>query len=327
MYIPRVSPDSPIVRGEGAPLFVRRFTTVSWRRKRPPYYEGQRCVKLSPHFPSTQSNTPSDNSDMRLPFDELSIRSQQPLPDSKEGVVGSEEVKEGLCGTTESSVEREEAEINAQRYEIFRLRSRGEKYAKKYRETKERIAELEHHIGEVSEAHQETLEKQDPRIQAMAEQLKRTEQLLATRSAELAGAQYFLSTTDRLSEADVLSVVHDLNENVFQVAANLTEEWEKLGSSRSSEFTITQDGIDALSRFYGPALIRSAFDRSPAGITFLVQSCLCNVVAQITSRWRHDQELAMLGSVYQRLSASGEHISYAVSEMRLTYPRGTSNLC
>jgi hypothetical protein len=66
------------------------------------------------------------------------------------------------------------------------------------------------------------------RIQGLEERLKETEELLATRSAELSGAQTFLSTTDRLSEVEVLSIVRDLNENIFQVAVNLTEEWEKL---------------------------------------------------------------------------------------------------
>ena len=44
--------------------------------------------------------------------------------------------------------------------------------------------------------------------------------LLATRSAEPSGAQAPLSTTDRLSEVEVLSIVHDLNENIFQVTVN-----------------------------------------------------------------------------------------------------------
>ena len=289
--------------------------------------EGSAPFDFLPTFHLPHFNTPPDHSDMHLPLGESSIRSQEPLPGSKEGrAIGSEEVK-GLRETTEDLVERQRAKLDAQRDEIIRLRSWKERYAKKYREAKERIAELEHHIGEVSEAHQETLEKQDQRVQSMADRLAQTEQLLATRSAELAGAQYFLSTTDRLSEADVLGIVRELNENVFQVAANLTEEWEKLGSSRSSKFTITQDDIDAFSGFYGPALIGLVLDRNPAGVTFLLQSCLCSIVAQIASRWRHDQEVSMLESVYQRLSASGEHTPHVVSEMQLTYLRGASDLC
>ena len=212
-------------------------------------------------------------------------------------------------------MERQKAKINAQSDEIFRLRTREERYVNEYKRAKERIVELEHEIEKVSEAYQETLETQDQRIQAMTDLLTRTEELLATRSTELAGTQSLLPTTNRLSEAEVLGIVRDLNENVFQVAANLTEEWEKLESSQSSGFTVTQDDIDALSRFYGSALIQQALNRNPAAVTLLVQSCLCHIVMQITSWWRRDQELATLGSVYQSLSASGEHTSRAVSRM------------
>ena len=67
----------------------------------------------------------------------------------------------------------------------------------------------------------------------------------------------------------MLGIVHDLNEDVFQVPLNLSEEWEKLELSRSSRFTVPQDDIDALSRFYG-----SVLNRSPATATLLVQPCL-----------------------------------------------------
>jgi len=126
------------------------------------------------------------------------------------------------------------------------------------------------------------------------------------RSAELSAAQSFLSTTGRLSETEVVEIARDLNENIFQVAANLTEEWERLGSSQHGGFTITQDDIATLSRHYGPALIQPALERDPTAVTFLVQSCLCNLVTGITSRWRRGQELAVLGSIYQNLSASEE---------------------
>jgi len=274
-----------------------------------------------PHF-----NTSFDYSDMHLSLEEPSIQPRAVLQDSREGrVIRSEEIRERR-GATDDLVERQKAKIDAQRVEVLRLRDWKERYTEKYREAKERIAELEHDLGKVSKAHQETLEKQDERIQSMADHLTRTEELLATRTAELAGAQHFLSTTDRLSEADVLSIVRDLNENIFQVAANLTEEWEKLESPRTGRSAIDQRDIDSFSQFYGPALIQSTLDRDPAAVTFLVQSCLCYLAMKYTSNWRHDEELVMLGSVYNRLSASGEYASHAASKVRLTYLRGASNL-
>jgi hypothetical protein len=88
------------------------------------------------------------------------------------------------------------------------------------------IAWLEHEIGKMRGSYQGVVTGHTQRIRGMEEQLKETEDLLATMSAELSGAQTFLSTADRPSEVEVLSIVRDLNENIFQVAVNITEEWE-----------------------------------------------------------------------------------------------------
>jgi len=285
--------------------------------------------------------------DMHLtPEEGLSIQSKEPLPVSREGF---EEVKArwGLAESvaerlgrnvggsegvgmrrraTESVEERQQAKLDAQQDEIIKLRVRGDKYKRKYEEAQERIAELEHEIGKASMAHQEVLRRRERHIRAMTDRLTQTEELLAMRSEELSVAQSFLSTTDRLSETEVLGIARDLNENIFQVAANLTEEWEKFRSSRHSRFTISQDEINAFSQDYGPVLIKRALKRKPTAVTFLVQSCLCDIVTEITSRWRHDQGLAVLASVYERLSASGEYTLYTISEIQPTCPRGTSNL-
>ena len=252
-------------------------------------------------------HTPFDHDDMHLPLTDPPTRPRE--LDSR--MAGSEEVRRQR-EVMEELTERQKARLDIQMATILRLRSQEESYAKKYKRAKERIVELEQEVGRISKAHQEALEEQDRRIQAMADRLTQPEVPLATRSTEPAGAQ---STTDGISEAEVLGVVRDINESIFQVAANLTEEWEKLVSSGAPRFTLDQGPIDALSRFYGPALIQSALDQNPAAVTFLVQSCLCFLAVRITSSWRHDRELAMLGSVYQSLSSSGKYTSHMTSEI------------
>jgi len=149
----------------------------------------------------------------------------------------------------------------------------------------------------------EDVRRRIQRIRAKEELLKQTEKLLATRSAELSGVHAFLSATDRLSEVEVLGIVHDLNENIYQVAVNLTDEWEKFESSQATD----RMGIDTVSRPRKPAIVQRALSRNPVDLTFLLQSCLCSQVAKMTSSWGHHKELAILESIYQRLSVSGEH--------------------
>ena len=167
----------------------------------------------------------------------------------------------------------------------------------------DRIVELEHEIERVRGLHREEVQKKTQHIQAVEEQLKQTKELLAMKSAELSGAHAFLSTTDRLSEVEVLGIIRDLNENIYQVAVNLTDEWEKLEPSRAT----SRMDVDPTSRPHVPALVQRVLSRDPVGLTFLLQSCLCSQVVKITSSWGHHRRLAILESVYKRLFASGEH--------------------
>jgi septation ring formation regulator EzrA len=192
--------------------------------------------------------------------------------------------------------------LDRQNADMVKLRGQNEKLKEKCKRRDDRIARLEQQIEKMHGSYQGVVGGHTQHARAMERRLEETEQLLATRSAELSGAQTFLSTTDRLSEVEVLGIVRNINENIYQVAVNLTEEWEKLGSSRATSRT----HADQISRPRVPALVRLVRNRDPTGLTFLLQSCLCSQVVNITSSWGHHRELATLVSIYQRLSASGE---------------------
>ena len=195
-------------------------------------------------------------------------------------------------------------QLEKQRADLARLRREEEKLTKDCERKGNRIATLEHEIGQMRHSYQEDAQRRTQQIRAVEERLKLTEELLATRSAELSGAHAFLSTTDRLSEVEVLSIVRDLNENIYQVAVHLTEEWEKLESSQATN----QMDVDPTSQPRVPILVQLVRNRDPTGLTFLLQSYLCSQAVEMTSSWGRQQELAILESIYQRLSASGEHL-------------------
>ena len=97
----------------------------------------------------------------------------------------------------------------------------------------------------------------------------------------------------------MLGIVHDLNENIRQVAANLTEEWEKL----EPPLLTSRMDTEPTSQPRANALVHSTRNRDPMGLTFLLQLYLCTMAVSTTSAW----ELSTLNSIYQRSSASGEH--------------------
>lgn len=214
--------------------------------------------------------------------------------------------------------------VNRERASVVRLRGEGEKLIGKCRHREDIIARLEQDIKEIHHSYQGALHEEVRRTQAVEERLKKSEELLATRSAELSVAHTFLSTTDRLSESEVLSIVRDLNENIYQVAVNLTEEWEKL---EPPEATNRMD-VDPASQPPVPILVQLTRNRDLTGLTLWLQLCLCRRAVEMTSSWGQHEKFAVLDDVYERLSTSGEHHSVdpQVLHLSLTRHRGTSDL-
>lgn len=165
------------------------------------------------------------------------------------------------------------------------------------------ISKLERDIRHMHRSHQGEVQRRTQEIQALGEQLKKTEELSARRSAELSETQTFLSTKDRIPETEVLSIVHDLNERIYQVAVGLTEELEKL---EPPPVTSRMD-VDPTSEPHVSAAVRLSRNQDLTGLIYLFQSYFCSQAAKMTSSWSRYQELAMLEPIYQRLSASGEH--------------------
>jgi hypothetical protein len=240
------------------------------------------------------------------------ISKKSPPVSGEKTALQSQEIESGQRAT-EDLVESQEAMINAQAAEILRLK---ERYVGGYRMAKERIVELEVEIEGISRTHEGALEKQNQRIREMEDQLRQSKELSTADSKENTGTKSLSSPPNRISDTELLEIVRELNENVFRVAATLAEESEKFSSkSRTDRFTIAGENIDTFSRLYIPTLVRQVLDRNPVAVTLLVQSCLCELVAQITSGWRHSQELKILRSVFRHLSSSGKHVLYITGEI------------
>ena len=162
-----------------------------------------------------------------------------------------------------------------------------------------RIAELESKVRKVLGDYDVAVRY----TRTLEERLKKTESLSAARSAELSESRAFLSTTDRIPEEEVLGIVRDLNENIFQFAVRLTDEWWKLEPSQAAD----QMEVDPTLIPRSTVLIQLVRDRDQGCLTLQIQSSLCSQVEMTTSSWRHHKEWNLLESIYQQLSASGEH--------------------
>ena len=197
------------------------------------------------------------------------------------------------AGNLKERLERQEAEI-------VRLRKEEEKLVAKCKRRDDRIAKVDRESGQMRRSFQEDAQKRTKEIQALEERLKKTNELIATRTK--LSEEHTSLTTDCISGAEMLSIVRDLNEHIYQVAVSLTEELEKLESPPAA---IRLD-VDPTSRPHIPTLVQLARNQDFTGLTFLLQSCLCFQAVRMTLSWGRHRELAMLESIYQRLSASGK---------------------
>ena len=227
---------------------------------------------------------------------------QKEIGDSKGLAVEQkvERTEQGEIGDPKGLVARQKAVI--QRLEkklIGECGNRDDRIAKLEQEN----ARLEQENAKLHGSLKEAVEAQTRQAQSMQEWSKQTQELLDARTARLSGAQTSLSTTNRISEMEVLSIVQSLNENILQLAASLTDAWERLGPSPATG----RIEVNLTSQPRHSVLVQLARKRDPTGLTFLLQSHLCYQAVEITSSWVHNREPGELGSVYQHISASGEH--------------------
>ena len=175
--------------------------------------------------------------------------------------------------------------------------------AKLHGSLKEAVEAQARQAQSMQEWPKQTQELLDARTRSMQERLKKTEELLQARTAELSQAQNFLSKVDHLSEMEVLGIVQSLNENIFQLTASLTDAWERLRPSQATG----RIEVDLTSQPHHSVLVKLARKRDLTGLTYLLQSYLCYQAVEMTSSWVRNRKPGELGSVYQHLSASGEH--------------------
>jgi len=167
----------------------------------------------------------------------------------------------------------------------------------------DRSLEPERRGWKIRSSHKGIVEEQARQIQLLEKRLEETEELLNARTEELSGTETFLSTKDRLSEEEVLGIVRNLNETIYQVAVRLTDKWEKVHPPPAT----SQMEVDPTPQPRVPVLVQLVRNRNPTGLMLQLQSCLCSQVVSMTSSWGRHQELAAFESVYERLSASGKH--------------------
>jgi hypothetical protein len=159
------------------------------------------------------------------------------------------------------------------------------------------------------------------RLRGVQDKHTHTVKLLEERTADLKGAQTFLTTVDLYAGAEIMKMVEALNAEIFQGAAlvsellgdgNAFEVDERMGDAR-----ITQDDRDDLTQFIGPRLIEHLSTKSnhwqvqvdPFPLQLAVQAVLtsyCVYMIDSFYPWRAGNDLK---EIYRRIWESGRRSS------------------
>ena len=160
-------------------------------------------------------------------------------------------------------------------------------------------------------AMKKTVKEQEEVLLNMRQTISNKDSLLRTRSSELREAQAFLSTADRLSHAEVLAMVHALNAQMHQLAAQIAD-CAKLSDSWAAKLRCTaqREHVENIIGKGMAGLLWSMRGRADLiCVQMALQASLCQGVASITYAWGlalRSRENDLLAQIYNAILASGE---------------------
>ncbi|KAF5317356.1 hypothetical protein D9611_003539 [Ephemerocybe angulata] len=174
---------------------------------------------------------------------------------------------------------------------------------------------------DLSDARKEAEEKGN-RASEVASSLKKTKKLLAARTEELNVAQAFMVTADKFSVADVSHMVEQLNDDVFQCAAMVTDAvseqraaMEGVKPDPEEDLNYVQEARKEVVKIWGEEIIsRIQRDIEKDGDTFLleavVQSVLVMRLRDVIQKLHLGEDGAvneMLEQMWEGVKKSNEH--------------------
>lgn len=199
--------------------------------------------------------------------------------------------------------------------------------ATKEREAQQKIADL---LTKTRKQEDEIRQLKD-RLRHAEEKNSHTTNLLHVRTADLRGAESFLTTADQYSGADIINMVKGLNAEIFQAAAfmaDLLEDTSAVAAEddrkknlhkyvRSIEDARTEIGDNLFGHFLDKGVhVRS----DPLPLQLAIQSLFSRWCAFKTQRFCHSDGLDHdLKNLYQEIQGSGKPLRNESISIRLTF--------
>ena len=126
---------------------------------------------------------------------------------------------ESVLNTVLKTNEADKREIGRLKEEVQRLESIVTSMVSAEKKAGYKICDLERKVQQ----RDENIRNLEQKLRISQEQRSQTTKLLDDRTAELKGAQAFLTTADRYSGADIIQMAESLNAEIFQASALMAE--------------------------------------------------------------------------------------------------------
>lgn len=232
----------------------------------------------------------------QVPFSELSFVEDKAL-ENLERKLKSREAEIRLLGentkSRQTTWDREKQQLAKRIQELEQERYRALDCAQRWQQA---------HEAQIREHEKHSAEKEREFAGLMHQNLQKTE-LLDARSLELTAAQAFLSKADTVSEADALQLVNDLNAEIVQIAAILTDQLESLPTC-----AVRPEIAHEVKAFYGKAFTLGLIGRKPETIQVALQFALAHLFEWMSATWEFQATAATayLENVYTAVYAAGK---------------------
>jgi len=158
---------------------------------------------------------------------------------------------EGLS-TLRRAIGAIQLEVQAKDEALLALKKEGEAMTRQLQEERKKFDGVRGHnvaLGEQLKVQGRELQVHKEELAHLKEKHAQTLQLLEARTAELKGAEAFLTKADVLSGADVISLLNTLNSEMYQTAAMVAEAFEfrakdgRVGEGRTDEEAATMEEV------------------------------------------------------------------------------------
>ncbi|TFK33570.1 hypothetical protein BDQ12DRAFT_657855 [Crucibulum laeve] len=198
------------------------------------------------------------------------------------------------------------------------VKSEMDAVERRAQEAEERLKRRSKELRDASDRNRELemlLQKREDDLRRMDAQYTQTRQFLDTRTAELKGAQVFLSTADTVSGGELIVKLEALNSEIFQCAAYLAESFPYTKPEGERELRLSS-GTERLKKVLGERLFMIIMNRwkteldevDPLPVQVALQFLIISWSAHIITAWSIDDPRfsTKMGDIYNKIRKSEE---------------------